>query len=1114
MFWITNPINPVQNKAMNKISTLLAVLFALLISPIAFAQDRLITGKVTDERKETIPGASVLIKGTTSGTTTDVDGNYSLRVVKGNTLKFSFLGYKDKEVLVQDQTRIDVILEEENKLQEVVVTGYREMKSEKSTVSIASYDQILSGRAAGLQITQGVGKPFKTWARSGINDNQLRVRVGDSDTLETRGIQVAIQVEGFRARVLIEAIVYNKEKQILEGNFQMKLPNGASPYYFAFGTDVYVDKNSRKRTRQNVIFVDYEEGRNLNLAPEMVEAVRQQYWQDVKQARVVPKVKAVEAYEATVNERVDPLLAEWAGADIFNCKVYPLQPQKQHRIVIGYDVNLLETPLDRVLEMDLPTTEPLEVYIRVAHLPETTISVNLKGAKKEQDSQASYYSIKNPTEKHLKVRYEGHNKPILLTTLPTEAEKFFGASFTVPLESKSLNKTTDAVLMLDVSLSSAPDKYNIWLAMAEALLKNNPQNIQNFAVLFFNVEGMWWQEKFVPNTPENRKAFLKYARKMTLEGATDIGIALKKASALPTNLPKTLFLLSDASATWGEKEVNAISANLKGNDQVFGFKTGMSETNQMLLEHLARKTGGAVFSIAGEDEIQIASKAFLNDFWEITNLAYQNTQDLLLQGRPKFVYAGQKLIASGRGTPLPTASFDMTIRKGNETQIVPIQFQDRLEVNLSKRIYGQQAVEQLESLDYLTTNASEKYATYFQVAGQTSSFLMLDNENNYTRFRVEKSDTLYIQQNNVNALINDIEQKGTAFLGKPKAGFLHWIWTLPKKLTQLSFSLEPDFLRVLESVSDERFVVSFPEKNAQVRNRRETNLFYATHLKDQKADYAFLFQEAGRLVGKQAPRDALKAISNLIEKNPQEMDMLRDVAFALMEWRMELDAYSLWKRVLDSRPHEPQAYLALAQIYGENQLFELACAYYETGLAISWGNRFGDFNTILAFNYIALLGKNRENAFFQSNKAFFENRIETLKKRHNYKEADLLVLMAWNTDNSDMDLHVIEPSGEECFYSHKTTKSGGSITLDARNGYGPEMYVLPQAIKGIYFIKAVYYGGNFNRMKNQAKIYTQVYRNFGRPNQTMEQHTVTLSANQSNEDDEDKTRKIAKIEIQ
>ncbi|TAE15024.1 MAG: SusC/RagA family TonB-linked outer membrane protein, partial [Bacteroidetes bacterium] len=166
---------------MNKISTLLAVFFVLLVSSIAFAQERVITGKVTDSNKEPLPGATVLIKGTTMGTVADAEGEYRISVSKGATLIFSLLGYQTKEIAVQDQTRIEVALEEDSKmLSEVVVVGYA--KQEVQSFSGASV------QVAGKQNANG--KPFKTWARSGINDNQLRVRVGDSDTLETRGVQV------------------------------------------------------------------------------------------------------------------------------------------------------------------------------------------------------------------------------------------------------------------------------------------------------------------------------------------------------------------------------------------------------------------------------------------------------------------------------------------------------------------------------------------------------------------------------------------------------------------------------------------------------------------------------------------------------------------------------------------------------------------------------------------------------------------------------------------------------------------------------------------------------------------------------------------------------------
>lgn len=85
-----------------------------------------ITGKVTDEEKEPLPGVTVMIKGTKLGTVTDVDGKYALTVPEGNnTLVFSMVGMKDKEEVIGKRTGIDVVLEEAvSELEDVVVTGY------------------------------------------------------------------------------------------------------------------------------------------------------------------------------------------------------------------------------------------------------------------------------------------------------------------------------------------------------------------------------------------------------------------------------------------------------------------------------------------------------------------------------------------------------------------------------------------------------------------------------------------------------------------------------------------------------------------------------------------------------------------------------------------------------------------------------------------------------------------------------------------------------------------------------------------------------------------------------------------------------------------------------
>lgn len=85
-----------------------------------------VTGKVTDEKKEPLPGVTVIIKGTKLGTVTDVDGKYTLAVPVGNNaLVFSMIGMKQKEEVIGKRTQIDVVMEEEiSELEDVVVTGY------------------------------------------------------------------------------------------------------------------------------------------------------------------------------------------------------------------------------------------------------------------------------------------------------------------------------------------------------------------------------------------------------------------------------------------------------------------------------------------------------------------------------------------------------------------------------------------------------------------------------------------------------------------------------------------------------------------------------------------------------------------------------------------------------------------------------------------------------------------------------------------------------------------------------------------------------------------------------------------------------------------------------
>lgn len=112
-------------------------MMCLCFSISVLAQAKTVTGTVVDAIGEPIIGASVLEMGTTNGTITDVDGNFTLQVPEGTKLEVSFLGYKSQQIVVGAQSHYKVVLKEDTEvLDEVVVVGYG-VKQKRSTMTTA-----------------------------------------------------------------------------------------------------------------------------------------------------------------------------------------------------------------------------------------------------------------------------------------------------------------------------------------------------------------------------------------------------------------------------------------------------------------------------------------------------------------------------------------------------------------------------------------------------------------------------------------------------------------------------------------------------------------------------------------------------------------------------------------------------------------------------------------------------------------------------------------------------------------------------------------------------------------------------------------------------------------
>ena len=154
---------------MNKKFSIVLVSFVLFFAQILLAQQSSVSGTVTDESGEPLPGVNVIEQGTTNGTSTDFDGNFSIEISDGATLEFSSMGFAPKSVAVAGQTSITVSLEEDSEqLGEVVVTALGIRKEQKalgysltevggeelSSIKQPNAINALQGKIAGVNITQ------------------------------------------------------------------------------------------------------------------------------------------------------------------------------------------------------------------------------------------------------------------------------------------------------------------------------------------------------------------------------------------------------------------------------------------------------------------------------------------------------------------------------------------------------------------------------------------------------------------------------------------------------------------------------------------------------------------------------------------------------------------------------------------------------------------------------------------------------------------------------------------------------------------------------------------------------------------------------------------------
>ena len=195
----------------------------------------------------------------------------------------------------------------------------------------------------------------------------------------------------------------------------------------------------------------------------------------------------------------------------------------------------------------------------------------------------------------------------------------------------------------------------------------------------------------------------------------------------------------------------------------------------------------------------------------------------------------------------------------------------------------------------------------------------------------------------------------------------------------------------------------------------------------------------------------LRALSNLAELDLQNRQVLRLLAYRLQQAGETEAALPILERVVELAPNEPQSHrdlgLALADA-GQPQQAVDRLYKVVTG---AWDARFADIELIALTELNAVVDKARRDGKPVDTGAIDPRLLRNLP-------VDVRVVLAWDADNTDVDLHVFDPNGEEVFYGHNLSYQGGAITRDATGGYGPEEFALKVAKPGRYRVVANFFG--------------------------------------------------------
>ncbi|CAA9203411.1 hypothetical protein FLA105534_04617 [Flavobacterium bizetiae] len=859
-------------------------------------------------------------------------------------------------------------------------------------------------------------------------------------------VKIETKILGNLASTTATYIFYNPGDRILEGKFTLPLPEGVTISGYA------LDING-----------------------------------SLRDAVPVPKERAKEVFESIEKRNVDPGIIEKVAGNNFRTRIYPITARGTRFIRITYNQELKNSATDYQYFLSFANAVNIPKFNLKVLVDESlttpNITENPDGSFTFQKKGNQWVAEINKTNftpnESLKITIPKVNESSnVLVQKASDNKSYFAASVAMNFPVKEKAKSQKIAIIWDNSFSGSKRDHKKELDFLNAYFLENKDIGVSFVLLNnilekteeFTVSGGNW------SALKNRILTLKY------DGGTDFS-ALKE-------IPQTdeYLLFSDGISNFGDltlkfkKPVNSIAS------------TPTSDFN--LLKLLALQSGGNFINL-NELDTQSALKTFNRLPILFLGFKESNTIQELFPNVGTAVNEPVNIfgIASPNLGKL-TALFSV----GNKKFEIPVDFNNAVQADKwpIAQFWAQRKINDLELNSTQNSDEIRNLSEQFGVVSKNTSLIVLDDIDDYVRFGITPPQELLPEYNKiVSQNKKQILEKRKSLLSKAfdKTRELATWWnsefkpsekkqypTISKQSQKTSGqeSLVSDEAVYSASNSDKtkskgKITLIDVESNQEYMKDFQTlqsaELIYQKYLENRpkyEKQVTYYFDVSKLLFKKGDKTLSLKVLSTLAELDLENEELYKTISYLLKQRGNYEKELWITQKILEWRPFDPQSHRDYALALVDNKKPQEALNVYKSMLYQEYTDEISVRDTGIEEILIMEI-----NNILSQNKNVDASKVDDRLKAN--LPVDIRIVINWNKDNTDIDLWVTDPRGEDCSYSHRSTEIGGRLSNDFTQGFGPEQFLLKKAIKGKYKIKTNFFGERQNILSGPTTVMAEVY---------------------------------------